>query len=353
MRRMEIMSFVSARKIRKMKAGALTMRGMFSSAMFPVFCGITSSPVQNGSPLRKLKSGIEVFRLFKINFRFLNSKRLNITLRPFLTQTTFMRRFTNNVIAALFVPFMLLTGCGKEKEKKPVAEKDTLQMAYTIRTEWVHDKNAFTQGLEIHDGKLYESTGQNQSWIGIVDINTGKPDKKVILDDAYFGEGITIINNKIYQLTWQNKVGFIYDLKTFKKIGEFTYPTEGWGITHDSTHLIMSDGSEKLTFLDTVSLKPVRTVTVRDEHGPVKKLNELEYVNGFVFANIWETSTIVKIDPQTGKVVGRLDLSALTRDAKMRNPHSDVLNGIAYHPGTHLFLITGKLWPMIYVLQIK
>lgn len=254
--------------------------------------------------------------------------------------------------AALVALFLLSVSCGKEN-KGSEKKSDTLAMTYSVRTQWVHDPSAFTQGLVIHEGKLFESTGQKQSWIGIVDINTGKPDKKVVLDDAYFGEGITILNNKVYQLTWQNKVGFVYDLKSFKKIGEFEYTSEGWGITHDGHHLIMSDGSEKLTYLDTTTLKPVKTLTVTDEYGPVKKLNELEYIEGFVFANLWETNTIVKIDPGTAKVVGRLDLSALARDAKMRSPQVDVLNGIAYHPTTKLLLVTGKYWPMIYVLQVK
>ena len=247
---------------------------------------------------------------------------------------------------------LTLAGCGKKNEK-PVEEKDSLAMTYGVRAQWVHDQSAFTQGLVIHDGKLYESTGQKQSWIGIIDINTGKPDKKVILDDKYFGEGIAILNNKVYQLTWTTKVGFVYDLKTFKKLREFTYEGEGWGLTHDGKNLIMSQGSDKLIFLDTVTLKPVRTLSVKDEHGPVDELNELEYVEGFVFANIWQTNRIVKIDPSTGNVVGRLDLSQLARDAQMRNPKVDVLNGIAYHPTTKLLLVTGKNWPMTYVLQVK
>lgn len=263
-----------------------------------------------------------------------------------------MIKFKTLLIAVSIGLLFFLNSCSKEK-KETAVEADTLALKYTVRTQWTHDQTAFTQGLVIHDGKLFESTGQKQSWIGIVDINTGKPDKKVILDDVYFGEGITILNNKIYQLTWQNKVGFVYDLKTFKKIGEFEYATEGWGITHDTKNLIMSDGSEKLTYLDTVTLKPVKTVIVKDEYGVVKKLNELEYVEGYIFANLWETNNIVKIDPQTGEVVGRLDLSVLTQDAKMRNSRVDVLNGIAYHPTTKLFLVTGKYWPMIYVLKLK
>lgn len=248
---------------------------------------------------------------------------------------------------------ILIGSCTKEKEQKSTEKKDSLLIGYTVRTQWAHDTKAFTEGLVIHNGKLFESTGQEQSWIGIVDINTGQPDKKVVLDNAYFGEGITILNNKVYQLTWQTKVGFIYDLDTFKKLGEFSYETEGWGLTHDGKNLIMSDGSDKLIYLDTVTLKPVKTLKVTDEYGPVKMLNELEYVEGVIFANVWETNLIVKIDPATGKVVGRLDLAALSRDAKMRYPQAEVLNGIAYHPTTKLLLVTGKNWPLIYVLQLN
>jgi glutaminyl-peptide cyclotransferase len=261
-------------------------------------------------------------------------------------------RIVNSCIMVLGVLFF--ASCGKDKKETKV-EKDSLALTYTVRTQWAHDPEAFTQGLVIHNGKLFESTGQNgASWIGIVDINTGKADKKVELDKAYFGEGITILNNKVYQLTYKNKLGFVYDLRTFKRIGEFEFTSaEGWGLTHDGKNLIMSDGTENLTYLDTVTLQAVKTLKVTDESGAVKKLNELEYIEGFIYSNIWETNRIVKIDPATGKVVGRLDLSQLARDAQMRSPRVDVLNGIAYHPTTKLMLVTGKYWPMIYVLQVK
>jgi glutaminyl-peptide cyclotransferase len=250
--------------------------------------------------------------------------------------------------AALFV-----NACGK-KEEKNETKNDPLLMSYGVRAQWPHDIEAFTQGLVIHNGKLYESTGQKgESWVGIIDVKTGKPEKKADLPAEYFGEGITILNNKIYQLTWTSKIGFVYDLSSFKRINTFTYDTPGWGITHDTKNLIMSDGSNALTYLDTTSLKPVKKIEVTDENGPVKDLNELEYIEGFIFANIWQTNNIVKIDPQTGKVVGRLDLSQLAQDAQMRSPRVDVLNGIAYHPTTKLVLVTGKYWPMTYVIQLR
>jgi glutamine cyclotransferase len=253
------------------------------------------------------------------------------------------------VFAVIF--FALLFACGKENNKHPGS--DGLAIGYKLKTRWRHDPNAWTQGLLIDHGKLYESTGQKQSYIGIVDVRTGTPDKKVTLDDKYFGEGITILNNKIYQLTWQSHVGFVYDLKTFRKLREFEYATEGWGLTHDNQHLIMSDGTEKLIYLDTVSLKPVKTIQVKDKNGFVSQLNELEFMDGYILANQWQTNRILKIDPRTGMVVGTLDLTPLAQEAKMDNPRADVLNGIAYHPTTKLLIVTGKLWPSAYVLQLN
>lgn len=253
----------------------------------------------------------------------------------------------------LFFTAFLLSACGK-KDEKPEEKTDSLLMSYGVRAQWPHDVEAFTQGLVIHNGKLYESTGQKgHSWVGIIDVKTGKPEQKADLAADYFGEGITILNNKIYQLTWTSKIGFVYDVNTFKRINTFTYDSEGWGITHDNKNLIMSDGSSKLTYLDTTTLKPIRKIEVTDENGPVKDLNELEFIEGFIFANLWQTNNIVKIDPANGKVVGRLDLSQLAQDAQMRSPRVDVLNGIAYHPTTKLVLVTGKYWPMTYVIQLK
>lgn len=249
------------------------------------------------------------------------------------------------------IVLILLVSCGKENKEQSTG--DALTIPFKLKTRWKHDTQAFTEGLLIHQGKLYESTGQKQSYIGIVDIKTGKTDKKVVLDDQYFGEGITILNNKLYQLTWQNHIGFVYDLETFEKLREFQYATEGWGLTHDNHHLIMSDGTEKLIYLDTVSFKPVKTIRVKDENGFVTKLNELEYMDGFILANQWETNKILKIDPQTGTVVGILDLTPLAQEAKLDNPRADVLNGIAYHPATGLLIVTGKFWPSAYVLQLN
>lgn len=245
-----------------------------------------------------------------------------------------------------------LASCSSNKEQRSAAV-DSLRLNYSIRSLWPHDPEAFTQGLLIYNGELYESTGQfGTSWIGIVDVTTGSVNKKVELDNRYFGEGISILNNKVFHLTWQNHVGFVYDLKTFKKIKEWNYKSEGWGLTHDNVNLMMSDGTDKIHYLDTLTLKIIKTIRVTDENGPVKNLNELEYIEGYIFANVWQTNKIVKIDPATGKVVGRLDLSQLANDARKASPQVDVLNGIAWHPETRSFLVTGKNWPNIYILKI-
>jgi glutamine cyclotransferase len=259
-----------------------------------------------------------------------------------------MKKKINQMITLILLSFLLACGGDKNGDGSEIPT-----IPYKLKMRWKHDTSAFTQGLLIHEGKLYESTGQDDSYVGIVDIKTGKVDKKVVLDDKYFGEGIAILNNKLYQLTWESKVGFVYDVRTFQKLREFTYDTEGWGLTHDNHHLIMSDGTEKLIYLDTVTLEPVKTVRVKEGDAIVTKLNELEYMEGFILANQWESNRVLKIDPQTGNVVGIIDLLRLAQEARFENPKADVLNGIAYHPGTKLLIVTGKFWSSAYVLQLN
>jgi glutamine cyclotransferase len=245
---------------------------------------------------------------------------------------------------------LILFACtSKEKKEDTHSSKDLIP--YKVTGIFPHDATAFTQGLVIENGRLFESTGQSNSWIAEVAITTGKQDKKVTLDPKYFGEGITILNNKIYQLTWQSKIGFIYDLKTFEKKGEFTYEHEGWGITHNGKNLIVSDGTDKLRFLDTLTLKELSSVLVKDHDVKRDSLNELEFIDGFVFANLWLTNTIVKIDPSTGKVVGKLDLSKIGEEVRLKSPQADVLNGIAYEKKSKTLLITGKQWPACYAIR--
>ncbi len=224
-----------------------------------------------------------------------------------------------------------------------------------------HDINSFTEGLLFHNGELFESTGatselpQTKSLFGIVDLKDGSIDTKVELDrEKYFGEGITFLNEKVYQLTYKTKVGFIYDANTFKKIGDFTFASkEGWGLTTDGTNLIMSDGTNLLTYLDPNSLQVIKTISV-SENGYAKDfLNELEYINGFIYANIWTTNTIVKINPNDGKIVGMLDLTSLAHEAKNIFSGSLEMNGIAYDAKEDRILVTGKLWPKIFEIKLR
>ncbi|MCW3090970.1 MAG: hypothetical protein JWP81_2039 [Ferruginibacter sp.] len=178
-------------------------------------------------------------------------------------------------------------------------------------------------------------------------------DKKIEIDRSkYFGEGIVIFDDKLYQLTYTNQVGFIYDIKSFKQIGQFNYTNkEGWSLTTNGKELIMSDGTDKLTFLDPATLKPVKQLAVTENGLAVDSLNELEFIKGFIYANIWQTDFIVKINPANGKVTGRLDLTSLAFEARNKYPPADVLNGIAYDAATDKIYVTGKLWPNIYQVE--
>lgn len=231
-------------------------------------------------------------------------------------------------------------------------------LTYSIINAFPHDTTSFTEGLFVHNGTLYESTGSGNngkydSWAGTVDLKTGKAQRKITLDPKYFGEGITIFNGKLYQLTWQNHVGFVYDASTYKKIQEFNYPGEGWSLTHDSTHLIMSDGTNKLQYLDPATLKVVKIVGVEDNYGPVGNLNELEYIEGYIYSNQWQTNYILKIDPASGKVVAKADLSALVAQVRSKYSGAEELNGIALDKENGKIYVTGKCWPTLYEIKFN
>lgn len=257
---------------------------------------------------------------------------------------------------------LLFLSC--DNKTKSLEHSDSDNSIPLISTSYVanypHDTNAFTEGLLFHNKKLYESTGatdlpQTRSLFGVVDLKTGKIDVKVELDrERYFGEGITYLNGKVFQLTYKSKIGFVYDETTYQKIQEFTIPSkEGWGLTTDGNHLIMSDGTYKLTFLDPISLTVVKTISVKENASVKENLNELEYVNGYIYANVWKTNEIVKIDARDGKIVGRIDLTSYALDAKSLSPSSMEMNGIAYNSDNKSFFITGKLWPKIYEIRIN
>lgn len=225
------------------------------------------------------------------------------------------------------------------------------QYGYKVVRSYPHDPQAFTQGLVFHEGVLYEGTGLNgQSSIRKVDLESGRVLQVRELDDRYFGEGIAIWKDALVQLTWQSEVGFVYDLATFEPRRTFTYPGEGWGLTHDGTRLIMSDGSSTLRFLDPVTLRETGRLPVHDGGAPVGELNELEYIKGEIYANVWNTHRLVRISPKTGQVTGWVDLRGLLdpRDAA----RVDVLNGIAYDAAKDRLFVTGKLWPRLFELQL-
>jgi glutaminyl-peptide cyclotransferase len=215
-----------------------------------------------------------------------------------------------------------------------------------------HDPNAFTQGLEFHDGRLFESTGRTgQSSLRECVLETGKVLRSVKLPSQEFGEGLTVFGGRIYQLTWLSKKGFIYDVRTFKKTGEFHYDSEGWGLTHDDRSLILSDGTNRLQFLNPQTFAVTRTLEVYAGNEAVTNLNELEYIQGEIFANIWHSTRIARIDPQSGQVSQWIELAPLVEKAQRGS--EDVLNGIAYDENSQRLVVTGKDWANIFEIKVE
>ena len=229
-------------------------------------------------------------------------------------------------------------------------------ISYSILTTYPHDTSSFTQGLQIYNGELYESTGDqggtNANKIMKVDLKTGKILQSTSIErKKYFGEGITILHDTIYQLTWKEKTVFVYTLKDFKKVKEFSINTEGWGMTTDGKELIASDGGSNLYFYDPSTFRLLRTQEVTEAGSLAHNLNELEYIDGFVYANQWEYPYILKIDPLSGKIVAKADLNDVWNRVKARDAQADVPNGIAYDSATKKIYVTGKLWPELYEIQ--
>jgi glutamine cyclotransferase len=223
---------------------------------------------------------------------------------------------------------------------------------YKIVNTYPHDRNAFTQGLVFEDGVLYEGTGlHGQSTLRKVELETGDILRILTLPAQFFGEGVTIYGNKLIQLTWQSNVGFIYDKESFELLQEFNYSTEGWGITHDGKRLIMSDGTSTLHFLDPETFQEIGQIEVYDRNGPVTKLNELEYVQGEIYANIWKTDRVARIAPLTGRVMGWIELENIL-SPEDRNHRVDALNGIAYDAKNDRLFVTGKFWPKIIEIEM-
>lgn len=242
---------------------------------------------------------------------------------------------------------VVITGFGpvlQRRQTAPVA-------GYQVVRVYPHDSRAFTQGIVYHDGFFYEGTGLNgQSSLRKVRVDTGEVVQIQKLEERYFGEGIAVWGNAIAQLTWQSGIAFVYDRTTFARTGTFSYKGEGWGLTHDGKRLIMSDGTASLRFIDPATFKETGRLAVTDGGAPVMHLNELEFVKGEIFANVWQTDRIARISPATGQVTGWIDLAGLL--APREAVGVDVLNGIAYDAGGDRLFVTGKLWPKIFEIKI-
>ncbi|MAX81642.1 MAG: glutamine cyclotransferase [Crocinitomicaceae bacterium] len=266
----------------------------------------------------------------------------------------------------LFGAALFLTACGGDSGSAKVETKSTEKtdpaknITWKTIEQYPHSMASFTEGFLFHDSLLFESTGspnylpQTHSVIGVLDLTTGELETRAELDrKQFFGEGMTILNGKVYQLTYQSRKGFVYNYSDFKKLGEFTIPTkEGWGMTTDGEYLIMSDGTHRLRYLDPNTLEVVKTMNVSRGSYVQQKLNELEYVNGYIYANVWMDNEILKIEAATGKVVGKIDLSILMAQAKNTYPKALEMNGIAYQASTGHFFITGKMWPYVFEIAL-
>jgi glutaminyl-peptide cyclotransferase len=255
------------------------------------------------------------------------------------------------IAAIILAAIILISGIAILLHNKPDDSTPT-NYSYMIINIYPHDTNAFTEGLVFQNGYLYESTGPYQtSYSGLrkEDLKTGTILQEYISPSQYFDEGITIINNHVIQLTWKNHIGFIYDQDTLKPIQNFTYPIEGWGITNDGSQLIMSDGTQTLYFINSTSFQQTRTIQTHDQNGPVKNLNELEYINGQIYANIWQTNKIAIINPQNGQITAYIDLTGI-ENIPVNSPDI-VLNGIAYNPQNDTLLVTGKMWPRLFEIK--
>ena len=286
---------------------------------------------------------------------YVNNKRVNTNETSVTINTADFGVGKHAVTALAFYP---------NKSKKlnnsieVLAKEAPAVYSYKIVNIYPHDKGAYTQGLEYKNGYLYESTGRNgESTLRKVELKTGEVLQKVDLDKKYFGEGMTIFNNKIYWLTWHARKGFIYDFETFKQLGSFNYTNsnQGWGLTHNNSELIKTDGSNKVWFLDANTQEEKRSIQVYTNKYPVDNLNEIELINGKVFANKWQQNSIVIINPETGVVEGVANLNGL-RDIVAKDqtlePQDDVLNGIAYDAENNRLFVTGKHWGKLFEIEL-
>lgn len=264
------------------------------------------------------------------------------------------RRLGGRIWLTLLVVLVICSGCVEQDIPAPTSSalNNTPVYSYKIVNVYPHDPSAFTQGLVFADGVLYEGTGlRGASRLRQVELTTGDVLQEYRLPAQYFGEGITLWNDTLIQLTYQSHLGFVYEKDSFALSRTFSYPTEGWGLTHDGTHLIMSDGTVTLYFLDPGSFEPVNQLKVTDRGTAITQLNELEYIKGTIYANVWPTNHIAMISPETGQVIGWLDLTGLL-SAEDRLQPVDVLNGIAYDAVQDRLFVTGKYWPKLFEIDL-
>ncbi|MEO8710895.1 MAG: glutaminyl-peptide cyclotransferase [Parafilimonas sp.] len=263
-----------------------------------------------------------------------------------------------------FFLLLILSACNTHKSENNNVEDNSNPppplINYSIVKVYPHDTSSYTEGLEWVNNNLYESGGNYGSSKLVQKDLDGKIIKSVPLTKEYFGEGISILNNKIYQLTWKEHKVFVYDAATLKKLNELTWQYDGWGMTNNGKDLIISTGGSILYFVDPENFKILNQVSVTDNYGPVSFVNELEYVNGIIYANVYETDNILKIDPQTGQVLGKIDLSGLLQKSGMNynvqnypGANGNVLNGIAYDSAKNVFYITGKMWPALFEIKLN
>jgi glutaminyl-peptide cyclotransferase len=265
------------------------------------------------------------------------------------------------VVLGLLVGVFIYKSCKPEVEDPDTPETPTVSSSvkvipYTIISQYPHDTASYTEGLEFYNGKLYESGGDfKNSLLQFGDAKTGKIEKTQKMGtDKIFGEGITILNGKLYQLTWQTHEVFVYDVKDISKvIQQFTWPYDGWGMTNNGTDLIITTGGADLYFVDPATFKVKNIVHIHDNTGPVDSVNELEYVEGFVWGNVYQTNDIVKINPQTGEIVGKMNFDNLLDPQSKLQSRAEYFNGIAYDSTSKTFFITGKRWPKIYEMRVN
>jgi glutamine cyclotransferase len=322
-------------------------------------CGKTNSSTQTGLTINTKVKSLKLGDTLKLSIN--NPKKLDLVAVSYQLNG---KTITNEtVLDSIILGEKVITATIKYDDKTEIITKSIKVFnnivpsyyTYEVVNTYPHDITSYTQGLEFYNGELYESTGQKkESKLRKVNFETGEVLRNINLDDAYFGEGLTILNDKIYQLTWQAKRGFVYDVNTFEKLSNFNYGTskEGWGICNDGTTLYKSDGTEKIWLLNPENLTEKSHIEVYTEKGKIPSLNELEWINGKIFANIYQRNGVVIINPKTGGVEGVIDFKPLKK-LVTQHPKLDVLNGIAYHPERKTVFVTGKNWDKLFEVKIS